>query len=127
MTPEQNAEVCEDYLTIGRGNDYIEGYDKIIYAGKDLALEFTKATPPKAKSQAEARVLAKDEVILAEKRDFTRFKTEVLSDKEPNGADLSQVDSYVSIRKEIYLELLKNAQILFGFLSYAVCLLLVVN
>lgn len=91
--PEEDL-ICADFLNLGRPNDNIEGYDLILKKAEGLFTKIKSLTVPNAPKTS--RILAEESI--------TRVKVRVLTDNEPNGADLNNLNSGVPIKRTIQVE-----------------------
>lgn len=91
LSPTETTEICTDFFNVGRPNDNVEGFDLILLKAQGLYKKIEGLTVPSA---------AKTSRILLDQT-TTRIKVRVLTDIEPNGADLSSLNSGVPIKRAI--------------------------
>ena len=103
LQPPDKKDLCETNLYVGRTNDYMEGYNNALLGAKGIADAFKKVVTP-----AIGKVLPANQTT-----DFLRVQVKVLSDREPNAADLNSIDSGVQTKKVIVSDLIgKSARLL---------------
>lgn len=100
--------MCSSFFNLGRPNDSIEGYDVDLQKLRGLAKRVKNLKIPTV--PVKQRILA----------DTTRVPVVVLTDIEPNGADLNSLNSKVPIKRTINVHNLDNAAKIatFGFAAF---------
>ena len=111
ISPAEKGNICQTYLDVGKGNDNVEGFDGILKAAEGI-FKAVDELQPGSVGPTTKRIM---------QQQSPRMIVEVLSDREPNAADLAQVDDSVNLRKIIDSSKLgKNARVI----STVVCSLI---
>jgi hypothetical protein len=122
LTPSDKSDICTRFFDAGRTKNMVEGHDQVFKAGKGIAkffLDLKASSTPATKRALQATQLIKIGVPAME--------VIVLSDREPNAADLAQIDNSVNIRKIIEVARLGKSSDLVFRLCWKLSLLFILT
>ena len=108
MTPSERVDICTRYFDAGRVKNMVEGHDHAFKKGQGAAqflLDLKVPSTPATKRALEAFKLIKITI--------PTIPVTILSDREPNAADLAQIDNSVNLRKIIEVNRLGKSGNLF--------------
>ena len=122
LLPSDKTDICTRFFDVGRTKNMVEGHDQVFKAGNGIARFFFDLKP--RSTPATKRALQATQQI---KISVPTLEVTVLSDREPNAADLAQIDNSLNNRKIIEVNRLGKSSNLVFRLSAALSLLFILT